>query len=427
MRATAGPTRNHGESALHEIRVQGRLDDRWAQWADGLTFTHESDGTTTVTGPIADQAALHGLLNRIRDLNVPVVSVRRVGSGGEAAEDGGNEGQDTGADARSTTMRAIVQDRYGASDTLRLEEVAKPVVGDDEVLIRVRAASVHSGDWHIMTGQPYLMRAMGFGLHGPKARVRGMDVAGTVETAGKNVTQFRAGDDVFGTCDGAFAEYAAARPHTLAPKPANLTFEQAAAVPTSAVVAFHGLRRRGEIQSGQSVLIIGASGGVGMFAVQIAKALGAEVTGVCSTGKMDAVRSLGADHVVDYTREDVTRSGRRYDLILDTVGNSPLSQLRRTLTPGGTLVLVGGEGGNRLTGGALLRSLRALVLSPFVSHRLRPMVALANSADLQALTDLIEAGKVTPVIDRVYSLGEGPDAMRHLAAGTARGKLVIAV
>ena len=421
---TVSPTQRHDESTLHEVRVHGHLDDRWTQWAEGLTFTHESDGTTTLTGPIADQAALHGLLNRIRDLNVPVVSVRRVDAGGENGQDS-EDGEVSGTGTASTTMRAIVQDHYGDSNTLHLTEIAKPAVGDDDVLVRIRAASVHSGDWHIMTGRPYLMRVMGFGFRAPKARVRGMDMAGTIEAAGKNVTRFRAGDDVFGTCDGAFAEYATARPHSLAPKPANLTFEQAAAVPTSAVVAYHALRHKGAVQSGQSVLIIGASGGVGMFAVQIAKARGAVVTGVCSTGKMDAVRSLGADHVVDYTREDVTRSGRQYDLILDMVGRSPLSQLRRMLTQRGTLVLVGGEGGNSLTGGPLLRSLRALVLSLFVSQRLRPIVALANAAELQALTDLMDAGKVTPVIDRTYPLAEVPDAMRRLAAGTARGKLVI--
>ncbi len=394
---------------LHEIRVQGHLDDRWADAVGGLTLTRESDGTTTLAGPLADQAALHGVLNRMRDLNVPIVSVRRVGS---------DKGQ-------RTTMRAIVQDEYGSTDTLHLREIAMPMVGDDDVLIRVRAASVHIGDWHVMTGQPYLMRVLGFGLRAPKTRVRGMDVAGTVEAAGKNVTRFRAGDDVFGTCDGAFAEYAVARAGTLAPKPANLTFEQAAAVPTSAVVALHGLRHRGEILPGQQVLIIGASGGVGMFAVQLAKAFGAEVTGVCSPAKMDWVRSLGADHVVDYTREEVTRSGRRYDLILDTAGKLPLSQLRRALTSRGTLVLVGGEGGNRWIGSALLRSLRALVLSPFVSQRLRPMVALANTADLQALKELVEAGKVTPAIDRVYPLGEVPQAIRRLQTGQAQGKVVI--
>ena len=414
MSARVGPTRPHDASELHEIRVQGHLDDRWADWVEGLTFTHERDGTTTVTGPLADQAALHGLLNRMRDLNVPIVSVRRVCAEKERSK-------------RGTTMRAIVQDAYGSTDVLQLREIERPVAGDDDVLIRVRAAGAHIGDVHLMTGQPYLMRIMGFGFRAPKARVRGLDVAGTVEMAGKHVSQFRAGDDVFGTCDGSFAEYARARVDTLAPKPANLTFEQAAAVPTSACVALQALRNAGGIQPGQQVLIVGASGGVGLFAVQIAKALGAEVTGVCSTTKVELVRSTGADHVVDYTREDFTRSGQRYDLVLDMGGNRSLSQLRRALTPQGTLVLVGGEGGDRWVGAAMWRSVRALVVSPFVGQRLRALAATANAADLQFLKELIEAGKVRPVIDRTSPLSEVPNALRHLSEGHARGKLVITV
>jgi NADPH:quinone reductase-like Zn-dependent oxidoreductase len=323
-------------------------------------------------------------------------------------------------------MKAIVQDRYGSADVLALREVARPEIGADDVLLRVRAAGVHIGDWHLMTGQPYLMRVVGFGLRAPKARVRGMDVAGTVEAVGARATRFRPGDEVFGTCDGAFADYARAREATLAPKPASLTFEQAAAVPTSACVALQALRDAGRVQPGQSVLIVGASGGVGIFAVQIAKALGAEVTGVCSAAKAELVRSVGADHVVDYTREDVTRSGQRYDLILDMAGNSPLSQIRRVLTRRGTLVPVGGEGGGRWIGG-VGRSVRALALSPFVSQRLRPIVAMANAADLRVLTDLIEAGELAPVVDRTYSLAEVPDAIRYLHGGNARGKIVIAV
>jgi NADPH:quinone reductase-like Zn-dependent oxidoreductase len=409
--ASDSSTRRQHDFELHEIRVAGHLDDRWADAVEGLAFTHESDGTTTLKGPLADQAALHGLLNRIRDLNVPIVSVRRVSL-------------DSG---RGTTMRAIVQDRYGSTDVLQLREIKKPVVGDDDVLLRVHAAGLHIGDVHLMTGRPYLMRIMGFGLRAPRARVRGLDVAGTVEAVGKKVTQFQAGDEVFGTCDGAFAEYACARANTLALKPSNLTFEQAAAVPTSAVVALHGLRDKGEIQSGQKVLIVGASGGVGMFAVQIARSFGAEVTGVCSTPKLDLVRSIGADHVIDYTHEDFTRSGQRYDLILDTGGNRSLTQLRRALTPRGTLVLVGGEGGDRWIGSGVKRSLRALVLSPFVSQRLRPMSSVANAKDLVVLKQLIEAGEVAPVIDRTYSLRETPGAIRHLEEGGARGKVVISV
>jgi NADPH:quinone reductase-like Zn-dependent oxidoreductase len=322
-------------------------------------------------------------------------------------------------------MQAIVQDRYGSADVLQLREVAEPAIGDDEVLMRVRAASVHVGDWHVMTGQPYLMRVLGFGLRGPKARVRGMDAAGTVEAVGKNVTGFRPGDEVYGTCRGAFAEYAVAREVTLAPKPASLTFEQAAAVPTSACVALKALRAGG-IAPRQKVLVVGASGGVGLFAVQIARALGAEVTAVSSASKAELVRSIGADRVLDYAREEYAGAEQRYDLILDMAGTRSLSRLRRALTPRGTLVPVGGEGGGRWIGG-VGRSLQALALSPFVSQTLRPIVALANAADLRFLTELIDAGKVRPVVDRTYPLSGAPDAIRRLHGGAARGKLVIAV
>ena len=331
-----------------------------------------------------------------------------------------------GSIQQRTTIQAVVQDAYGSADVLRLREIAKPVIGDHEVLVRVRAAGVHIGDWHVMTGMPYLMRVVGFGLRAPKARVRGVDVAGTVEAIGKNVTRFRVGDDVFGTCRGAFAEHTSAREETLAPKPAGLTFEQAAAMPTSACTALQALRDAGGIRPGQKVLIVGASGGIGLFAVQIARALGAEVTGVCSTGKADAVRAVGADHVVDYTREDFTRNGRRYDLILDMAGNRRLSDLRRALTPRGTLVPVGGEGGGRWIGG-LGRSLGALAQSPFVSQRVRMVMGSAKAADLQVLKELVEAGKVMPVVDRTYPLGRVPEAMRYLEGGRARGKVVITV
>jgi NADPH:quinone reductase-like Zn-dependent oxidoreductase len=329
--------------------------------------------------------------------------------------------------AQQTTMQAIVQDRYGSSNVLELRSIDKPEIGVDDVLVRVRAAGVHIGDLHVMTGQPYLMRIVGFGFRAPKARVRGMDVAGTVEAIGSNVTQFQAGDDVYGTCDGAFAEYASARADTLAPKPSNLTFEQAAAVPHGAITALQGLRDTAEIKPDQKVLIIGASGDVGMFAVQIAKSFGAEVTGVCSTTKMDMVRAIGADHVIDYTKMDFTRSGKQYDLILDTGGNRSLSQVRRALTPTGTLVIVGGEGGDRWIGGGMWRSLRALVLSRFVSQRLRPVLATPNTHDLVVLKRLIEAGSITPIIGRTYALSETPDAMTQLAEGHARGKVVITV
>ncbi len=321
-------------------------------------------------------------------------------------------------------MQAIVQDHYGSANVLQLRDVDRPEVGVDDVLVRVHAAGLHIGDWHMMTGQPYLMRVIGFGFRAPRARVRGMDVAGVVEEVGPNVNTFRPGDEVFGTCDGAFAEYASARQDLLAHKPPNLSFAQAAVVPTSAFTALQALRSGG-IRSGQRVLIVGASGGVGLFAVQIAKAFGAVVTGVCSTGKVDTVRSVGADHVIDYTREDFTRNGRPYDLILDLGGNRPLSHLRRVLTPRGTLVLVGGEGGDRWIG--IGRSLQALVVSPFVSQKLRPLASKPNHADLQMLRGLIESDALRPVIDRTFPLSEVPAAMTYLRAGRARGKLVISV
>ena len=311
-------------------------------------------------------------------------------------------------------MKAIVQDTYGSPDVLELRDIDKPVVGDDDVLVRVHAASVSIGDWHIMTGLPYLIR-MGSGLRGPKARVRGQDVAGRVEAVGKDVTRFQPGDEVFGTCDGSFAEYARARKDKVAPKPANLTFEQAAAVPTTGSTALQALRDVGRVQPGQKVLIIGAAGGVGTFAVQVARAFGVEVTGVCSTTKADLVRSIGADHVIDYTREDYADGVRRYDLIVDTAGNRPLSQLRRALASKGTVVIVGGEGGNRWTGGFGRQILRAPLLSLFVSQSMRALLPKERSEDLIALKELIEAGKLTPVIDRTYPLAEVPEAIKYLA------------
>jgi NADPH:quinone reductase-like Zn-dependent oxidoreductase len=321
-------------------------------------------------------------------------------------------------------MKAIVQDRYGAADVLELKDIDAPVVGDDDVLLRVLAASAFIGDWHIMTGMPYLGRLV-IGLRAPKARVRGQDVAGRVEAVGERVTRFQPGDEVFGTCHGSFAEYATARPDKIAPKPANLTFEQAATVPSTGTTALQGLRNAGKVQPGQKVLIIGAAGGVGSFAVQIAKAFGAHVTGVCSTAKVDLVRSIGADDVIDYTRDDFAETGQRYDLILDTAGNRSVSHLRRGLAPRGTLVIGGGEGGGRWFG--VGRQLRASMLSPFVSQKLGTFIAKQNGDDLLVLKGLIEAGKVTPIIGKKYPLSEVPDAIRYLEQGHAQGKVVITV
>jgi NADPH:quinone reductase-like Zn-dependent oxidoreductase len=336
-----------------------------------------------------------------------------------------NDGMSQATD-QENTMKAIVQDTYGPPEVLELRDIDKPVVKDNEVLIRVHAAAVNAADWHLMRGLPLIGR-MAFGLRKPKIKVRGRDVAGTVEAVGRNVTQFQPGDEVYAEVDtGSFAEYTCVSEEVLGLKPANLTFEQAAAVPVSATTALQGLRDQGRIQAGQKVLINGASGGVGTFAVQIAKTLGAEVTGVCSTRNVDLVRSLGADHVIDYTREDFTRSDRRYDLMLDVAGSRSWSECRRVLEPQATLVVVGAQRGSRLLGPlshiakvrlAALRSSRKVVF----------FIAKLNKPDLAVLRELLEAGKVTPAIDRRYELSESADALRYLGEGHARAKIVISV
>jgi NADPH:quinone reductase-like Zn-dependent oxidoreductase len=316
-------------------------------------------------------------------------------------------------------MKAIVQNDYGSADVFELKEIDKPLVKDDDVLVRVHAAALHAGDYFAMRGAPYAVR-LAVGLPKPKNYVPGFDMAGHIEAVGKNVTPFRPGDEVFGHCSGACAEVTCAAQGKFVLKPANLTFEQAAAVTTSALAALHGLRDAGKVQPGQKVLINGASGGVGTFAVQIAKTFGAEVTGVCSTRNVDMVRSIGADHVIDYTQEDFTQGGPRYDLILDNVGNHSFSDCRRALTPQGTLIPNTGHAG-------LAYVVKALVLSLFVSQQGRPFFSSPNYEDLVILKELIETGKVTPVVDRTYTLDETPDAFRYLNEGHARGKVVITV
>jgi NADPH:quinone reductase-like Zn-dependent oxidoreductase len=325
------------------------------------------------------------------------------------------------------TMKAIVQDKYGTApeEVLRLAEVARPTIGVGEVLVRVRAASVDRGTWHIMTGLPYAIRIAGFGVRTPRQLNPGRSLAGTVEAVGDGVTGFRPGDEVFGTCDGSFAEYARARVERLALKPTNLSFEEAAVMPVSGLAALQALRDRAQVQPGEKVMIIGASGGVGTFAVQIAKAFGAEVTGVCSTAKIDLVRSIGADRVIDYTREDLT-AGDSYDVIVDIAGNRRLSDLRRSLTPRGRLVIVGGETDGRWLGGAD-RLLRANLLSPMVRQKLGSLMTSENAADLAVLRELVQSGKLVPAIERTYSLSEVPAAIRYVQEGHARGKVVIAV
>lgn len=322
-------------------------------------------------------------------------------------------------------MKAIVQDRYGPPDeVLRLEDIDEPVPGEGEVLVRVRASTAAGDDWHIVRGLPYVGR-LEFGLRRPKRRIPGQDVAGLVEAVGPGVRELATGDEVFGWCAGAFAEYVAVPAGALAPTPSNLTLEEAAAVPICGFTALQGLRDRGEIRAGQRVLVVGAAGGVGTFAVQIAKAFDAEVTGVCSERSAELVRSLGADRIVDYAREDFAADGPRYDLILDMIGNRTLADCRRALTPRGTLVMVGGRGGPWFMGTD--RWLRALLISPFVRQRLRPLIHKDDRDDLLALKDLVEAGKVRPVVDRRYPLAEAVEAIRYLEERHARGKVVITI
>jgi NADPH:quinone reductase-like Zn-dependent oxidoreductase len=323
-------------------------------------------------------------------------------------------------------MKAIVQDTYGSTDVLELRDIDRPETADDEVLVRVRAAGVDRGVWHLMAGLPYPIRLAGYGLRAPKTPVPGMDLAGVVEAVGKDVTRFRPGDEVFGIGKGTFAEYARAPENKLAPKPATLTFDRAAAVAVSGLTALQAVRDHGRVRPGQRVLIIGASGGVGSYAVQLAKAFGAEVTGVCSTSKVDLVRSLGADHVIDYTSADFTAGAPGYDVIIDIGGNSSLSRLRRALAPKGTLVIAGGETGGRWLGG-FDRQIRAVLLSRFVSQTLTTFVCKENYQDMVVLAELIEAGKIAPAIDRTFPLADAPKAIRYVEEGHARGKAVVTV
>jgi NADPH:quinone reductase-like Zn-dependent oxidoreductase len=320
-------------------------------------------------------------------------------------------------------MKAIVYHDYGSPDVLQLEEIEKPVAADNEVLIKVRAASINPLDWHFMRGTPYIVRIVMTGLSKPKNPRLGVDVAGQVEAVGRNVTHFKPGDEVFGTCRGAFAEYVCTSASNLTIKPTNISFEQAAAIPIAAFTALQGLRDKGKIQSGHKVLVNGASGGIGTFAVQIAKSYGAEVTGVCSTRNADMVRSIGADRVIDYTQEDFTKSEQRYDLIFDAVGNHSLSARRRVLSPKGICVMAGGPSGRWQMG--LARSIKALIWSQFSSRKLIGLLAKSTKEDLTTLQNLMETGKVTPVIDRHYKLSELPKAIRYLEEGHARGKVVI--
>jgi NADPH:quinone reductase-like Zn-dependent oxidoreductase len=331
------------------------------------------------------------------------------------------------AAAPANPMKAIVYCDYGVAN-LKFQDVEKPTPADDQLLVRVRAASVNPLDWHFVEGTPYLMRALAAGLRKPKDTQLGVDFAGTVEAVGKNVTKFKPGDEVFGGRTGAFADYVCVREsRAVALKPAGVTFEQAASVPIAGITALQALRDKGQLQAGQKVLINGASGGVGTFAVQIAKSYGAEVAGVCSTRNVDLVRSLGADHVIDYTKEDFTKTDQLYDLIVDNVGNRSLSECRRVLKPKGTFVLVGGGGANEQgLIGPMAKPLKVMLVSPFVSQKLGMILAQLNHDDLALLADLMQSGKVKPVIDRTYKLSDVAEAIKYLEQGHARGKVVIA-
>lgn len=340
-----------------------------------------------------------------------------------------NECDRKNAVAPANPMKAIVHCDYGLAN-LKLADIEKPTPADDQILVRVHAVSVNPYDWHFVEGTPYVMRAMGVGLRKPKDIRLGVDFAGTVEAVGKNVTQYKPGDDVFGGREGAFAQYVCRRAMgSVAPKPAGLTFEQAASINIAGITALQGVRDKGRVQPGQKVLINGASGGVGTFAVQLAKNFGAEVTGVCSTRNIELVQSLGADHVIDYTKEDFTKGDQKYDVILDNVANHSLSECRRALTPNGIYVLIGGGGVNEQGFvGALGKALNAAVYSRFVKQKMGMMMADPSTKDLTLLADMMQSGKIKPVIDRTYkSLSEVPDAIRYLEQGHARGKVVVKV
>jgi NADPH:quinone reductase-like Zn-dependent oxidoreductase len=331
------------------------------------------------------------------------------------------------AAAPANPMKAVVYCDYGVAN-LKFQDVEKPTPADDQLLVRVRAASVNPLDWHFVEGTPYVMRALGVGLRKPKDTRLGVDFAGMVEAVGKNVTKFKPGDEVFGGRTGAFADYVCVREaRAVALKPANITFEQAASVPIAAITALQAIRDKGQVQAGQKVLINGASGGVGTFAVQIAKSYGADVTGVCSTRNVDLVRSLGADHVIDYTKEDFTKTDQAYDLVVDNVGNRSLLECRRVLKPKGIFVLVGGGGANEQgLIGPMAKPIKVMLLSPFVSQKMGMLLADLNHDDLAFLAELMQSGKVKPVIDRTYKLSEVPEAIKYVEQGHARGKVVIA-
>ena len=413
------PETDPGLPTIYQIRVKSHLGSDWTDWFEGLTITLEEAGNTLLTGPVADQAALHRLLKKVRDLGIPLLSVIRVELGPADAADEHIEVRK----GREIQMKAIIHTKYGSPDVLQLQEVEKPMPKDHQVLVKVHAASVNALDWRPFTMPSLLIRLMSGGLSKPKDPSVGVDVAGTVESVGREVTEFQPGDEVFGVAPGSFAEYVANGASKFAHKPANVSFEAAAAIPVAAFTALQGLRDKGQIQPGQKVLIDGASGGVGIYAVQIAKAFGAEVTAVCSTRNLDMVRSIGADHVIDYTREDFTKKAQRYNLILAVNGYHPILGYRRALSLGGICVVAGG---------AMSQIIQALLLGPLLSRigskKIGFMgIAKTLKADLLFLKELVESGKVVPIIDKCYPLSETAEAIKYIIEEHGRGKVVISV
>jgi NADPH:quinone reductase-like Zn-dependent oxidoreductase len=429
MSSELDPQTDPSQPMVYQIRLKGHLGRQWTDWFDGLTITLEDNGDTLLTGPVIDQAALQGLLKKVRDLGIPLLSVNRVEPRQADVSDIKQTALTESKQLRKL-MKAIVYTKLGPPEVLQLKEVAKPVPKDNEVLVKVQAASVNALDWRRFTSQlkdtniPISVRLMDGALLKATNTVLGADIAGRVEAIGATVKQFQPGDEVFGGSAGflgGFAEYACAAEDSLALKPANLSFEAAAAVPVAALTALEGLRDKGQIQPGQKVLINGASGGVGTFAVQIAKSFRAEVTAVCSTRNLDMACSIGADHAIDYTQEDFTQNGQRYDLILAVNGYHPILNYRKALSPKGILVVAGGS---------MNQIFQALLLGPLVSRigskKMGFMgIAKINQKDLVFMGELLEAGKVVPVIDRCYPLSEVTEAIRYLAEGHAQGKVVI--
>ncbi len=411
----------HNEPAgkTYEIKLKGHLDQRWADWFEGWTLTYESDGTTTLTGEIVDQAALHGLLKRIRDLGMPLLSVNCVES--EQGKSPPEKANGNSILLQGNMMKAIVYENYGPPDVLTLKEIEKPAVGDDELLIRVRAAAVTPVDWHFMTGRPFLARVMAGGLFKPKHKVLGSQVAGQVVAVGDNVRRFQPGEAVFGrsvTCGG-FAQYACIPEAEAWPKPADMSFEAAAAVLFSAIAALICLCDLGQIEPGQNVLINGASGGVGTLAVPIARSLGAQVTGVCSTRNLDLVRSIGAHRVIDYTQEDFTKKSARYDLIFDAVGKRSFSACQPVLSPVGIYVT---------TAFSPTLALKGKWVSITTSQKMIPMPPIEPKPHIRELfEELLYKGTLKPVIDRCYQLREVPEALHYFEKGHTRGRVVITI